>query len=479
MKITRFVLSDYHQFRYLNINLTYPKEHVKAGQPLDKVCFIGKNGTGKTTILKTIKQFLLIFELNALHQGLLEDSNEPTQFCFEVEYKNKKFLFGKFILFLPNAETRIRANVQVLERSYYEQIPDFFENVFVKKDSNLIQKIFEESRKPDHVASDAIIRNEIKAKLSRESLLVYAPTEYNINKSGSEIYSLTDLNEGLKFGNALPYYHEISFDYLKNFWSLLIYQVQLRERERNEFENTKDNRKRTKEELIEIFEKEHPEILKIIAKKWDIILGQVGLYLDAENAKKPIVLTDQLIAYIKDKKNHKNIPFGALSSGIKNLIYSLGYLTSLYFNRSIKSSTVIFDEPEFSLFPDILLKLIDFYTNPKDFPNTQFFFATHSPLIASQFEPEERVCLHFDDERKVYSTTGIAPLGDDSSDLLLKDFGLEEVMPAYGASMWKKYLELKRKIDKEPNPDKIKNILKEFADLRQDYNFPDLYEPNK
>ncbi len=287
------------------------------------------------------------------------------------------------------------------------------------------------------------------------------------------------MNEGLKFGNALPYYKEISFDYLKNFWSLLIYQVQLRERERNEFENTKDNRKRTKEELIEIFEKEHPEILKIIAKKWDIILGQVGLYLDAENAKKPIVLTDQLIAYIKDKKNHKNIPFGALSSGIKNLIYSLGYLTSLYFNRSIKSSTVIFDEPEFSLFPDILLKLIDFYTNPKDFPNTQFFFATHSPLIASQFEPEERVCLHFDDERKVYSTTGIAPLGDDSSDLLLKDFGLEEVMPAYGVSMWKKYLELKRKIDKEPNPDKIKNILKEFADLRQDYNFPDLYEPNK
>ena len=54
MKITRLEIKDFNQFRDLDIDLTYPKGHEKEGLPLEKVCFIGQSGTGKTTLLKLI-----------------------------------------------------------------------------------------------------------------------------------------------------------------------------------------------------------------------------------------------------------------------------------------------------------------------------------------------------------------------------------------------------------------------------------------
>ena len=52
------------------------------------------------------------------------------------------------------------------------------------------------------------------------------------------------------------------------------------------------------------------------------------------------------------------------------------------------------DEPEISLFPDIQMMIIDYYTNLAQ--KAQFFYATHSPIIASSFEPWEIVELKFD-----------------------------------------------------------------------------------
>ncbi len=51
MKIGRIEIHHYHQFKDLTLDLTYPKGHPKANQCLDKVCFIGQSGTGKTSLL--------------------------------------------------------------------------------------------------------------------------------------------------------------------------------------------------------------------------------------------------------------------------------------------------------------------------------------------------------------------------------------------------------------------------------------------
>lgn len=58
MKIARIELKDFNQFKHVTLDLTYPRGHEKAGEPLDKVCIIGQSGTGKTSLLRLIKWFV-------------------------------------------------------------------------------------------------------------------------------------------------------------------------------------------------------------------------------------------------------------------------------------------------------------------------------------------------------------------------------------------------------------------------------------
>ncbi|RKZ87065.1 MAG: hypothetical protein DRR19_14100 [Candidatus Parabeggiatoa sp. nov. 1] len=58
MKITQINLKDYNQFQNLTLDLTYPKGHEKAEQALDKICFIGQSGTGKTSLLNVLRAML-------------------------------------------------------------------------------------------------------------------------------------------------------------------------------------------------------------------------------------------------------------------------------------------------------------------------------------------------------------------------------------------------------------------------------------
>ena len=57
MKITGIEIGEYRQFKNIKFDFTYPADHAKAGQPLEKVCFIGQSGTGKTTLLNVIWDF--------------------------------------------------------------------------------------------------------------------------------------------------------------------------------------------------------------------------------------------------------------------------------------------------------------------------------------------------------------------------------------------------------------------------------------
>jgi len=69
-----------------------------------------------------------------------------------------------------------------------------------------------------------------------------------------------------------------------------------------------------------------------------------------------------------------------------------------------KDTIILIDEPENSLYPNIQKEFIDFITleswneNEK---SCQFFFATHSPTIASSFDPWEIVELQFNKSGKV------------------------------------------------------------------------------
>jgi ABC-type multidrug transport system ATPase subunit len=90
------------------------------------------------------------------------------------------------------------------------------------------------------------------------------------------------------------------------------------------------------------------------------------------------------------------ISIQAASTGTKQILLSAIPLALIETQHKI----ILFDEPERSLFPDVQRTLIKYYTDLA--PEAQFFFATHSPIIASQFEPWEIVELKFDESGNVY-----------------------------------------------------------------------------
>ena len=73
MKIAGLRLKNYHQFEDIYLDFTGPD-----GKPLEKVCFIGRNGTGKSTVLEIIHNFFR----NAVHyRGT----------CFTIIQNDKKY----------------------------------------------------------------------------------------------------------------------------------------------------------------------------------------------------------------------------------------------------------------------------------------------------------------------------------------------------------------------------------------------------
>ena len=140
------------------------------------------------------------------------------------------------------------------------------------------------------------------------------------------------------------------------------------------------------------WENENENILENISDKLNSILNRFNLEL----AKIDEVQKGFTDLIFKDLANGNIIKYENLSTGTKNLISTFIPLKI----HTPKDSIILIDEPEISFYPDIQRELIDLYT--KVGSNNQLIVATHSPLIASSFEPWEIVELKFDDKNQIY-----------------------------------------------------------------------------
>ncbi|HEY8896238.1 MAG TPA: AAA family ATPase, partial [Niastella sp.] len=103
------------------------------------------------------------------------------------------------------------------------------------------------------------------------------------------------------------------------------------------------------------------------------------------------------IGFIKIEDFSKNeIPHHLWSTGTKQVVLSA---LPLYLLKP-KNTIILFDEPERSLYPDLQRLIINYYNSLTD--KCQFFYSTHSPIIASAFEPWEIVELKFNKEGYIY-----------------------------------------------------------------------------
>lgn len=445
LKISKLIIRDYQQFQDFEVDLTYPEGHPKAGQPLEKVCLIGRNGTGKTKVLEVIKSIIMT-------QPILKGS----AFC-KIEFEGISRYWG--FINLPN-KGQIRGLFNLEIEKYYSEI--------ISKTINL-----------NNIQSIIFPKQEISSKFTNHLFIetlaqfIYSPAESSQNPliEISDV-PVTNLGNALELKSSDTPYEIVSPETIEKFWRRLILSIHLRKENYLKFQEEIQNLNRTISEVRTEFDQKNPKILERLGEVWNHILEKANLYFDVEGAVGPTTPNDNLKAYIKLLKTNETIPYSGLSTGIRNFIFRIGHIFSLFFNRPVKNSILLLDEPENSLHPDFLYDLVSYYRQACN-PDTQIFMATHSPIIAAQFDPAERILLEFNEEDgTVYAKKGVSPEGDDPNDLLRNDFEVRNLYGEVGLAKWERYKELKFKISKESDPIKKAPMVDEFLEIGRLYKFP-------
>ncbi len=333
MKISAIEISDYYQFKNLTIDLTYPQGHAKAGQPLDKVCIIGQNGTGKTSILRLIHDCCLMNNMQGNNEGASLQSKKSNG---EVLIKVGNVCYPKQRNWISNEENK--------PKNFIKKLIYMPTNAYNTISPKLPNQKKEEQLKPSN----------------------YFPlTQEKIQQLSTYLYDWYE-----KYSNAL-----VTF-------SLSI------------FNNLKKDKTANVADDLQVWIEKNPNPLDKIALFIDELLKSAQVKLKTEVVQNSKMVEIELVLL----KNDEVVPFSQLSSGTKNI-----FLTAYALFMNIENETIVLiDEPENSLYPDLQRAIISSYTSLRPEAETQFFFATHSPVIASCFEPWEIVDLELDDNNQVF-----------------------------------------------------------------------------
>ena len=194
------------------------------------------------------------------------------------------------------------------------------------------------------------------------------------------------------------YFYGVQYHIDNRVWDRLRIRIDNYEREKQAYKSKLFNKVMYNANYIEQsikdikeWEKENENILEKIADNINSIIRKFNLELKIDEDTKSY---EELI--IKDLSNGKIIDYDNVSTGTKNLLSTFIPLKSY----SPKDSIILIDEPENSFYPDIQRELTDLYMNVGE--NNQLIMATHSPLIASSFEPWEVVELKFYENNQIY-----------------------------------------------------------------------------
>jgi len=415
------------------LDLTYPKGHELEGKPLKKVCFIGQSGTGKTTILDVIANSLKVADPKKL-----EKPNE----------KKKSITISYSLLHTNDVIVHFVDNTQITERLHYDDIKyDFIYNIAVRQAKILyfstgldrhINLLRGEIQNPEmpmiHTKADRdkILeehQRKIQEIIDKFSTQILIKSSHDFDEPDFRIFLLKDWNKYDKF------ILEKTQEFIEKASSHDVQKVF------QEFQELKN---------------QNPNPRKKLAQKLNPILEKFNLKINDEWVKGGLSLKN-----LQDE----DIPLAVSSTGTKQILMT-GLVLALL---ETENRIILFDEPENSLYPDVQRILIDFYTEIA--PEAQFFFATHSPLIASQFEPCERFILYFDENGKVQFRNGIAPEGDDPNDILYKDYGMSKIAPEKGIKAFEDFVKLKEQIKEETDPQKKEELIRNYLKLQKDYNF--------
>ena len=364
MKVKSLYIKNHQQFKDFSLDLTYPEGHTKAGKPLDKVCIIGQSGTGKTTLLRFLQYFTSI-----------KEQTRPNPDGKRVKGYVNYLLVNPFVLY--DREAQILIDIEDNEPIMFTQFSNsksYNELVVGKVSFENNEKLYE------HLESIPTKNIFIPADIIHKYSEIETTAETSVQVLNSDVVDFANVSLVALWN-----------DFIKDI--TIFQEEEIRKRlDISEIPNPEAIADAVKE--LQRWLDETPNPIKDLAEKClDKILNKFKLRV----RQKLDFKRKEDIGFIKiETLQGQEVPNGLLSTGTKQVILTALPLYTLKPERAI----ILFDEPERSLYPDIQTEIVDFYTSLVQ--DCQFFFATHSPLIAASFEPWEIVELKFNDEGNVY-----------------------------------------------------------------------------
>lgn len=362
MKISNLKISSYRQFKDFELDLTYPKGHPKQGLPLEKVCFIGQSGTGKTTLLKLLHSYsydAFLFENDIDFQTLID--NTIIERCIDNLRVINRFSYKK------------------KDPSEPEALCEMWDNQFLNNKKTSFDKGVE-------------YFNENFDKIKTGLIYFPADLRYGIDDNKNNSVNITERK-----------IIDFSTDNITSVWDLVLSKIQTYQEEELKIrqniskvvEVTTDPKKIMKE--VRILDKWRKNNFNPITDLADNCLNELLSHFSLRVKTDLDIQKKEDLGFVKiEDFNGNEIPNAFWSTGTKQIVLSVLPLYFLKPNKTI----ILFDEPERSLYPDMQKIIIDYYSSMAT--NSQFFYSTHSPIIASSFEPWEIVELKFDDKGYVY-----------------------------------------------------------------------------
>ena len=407
MKISNLAIKNFKQFKNLSLDFTYPKGHEKEGKPLDKICIIGQSGTGKTNLLDVIKKSVIDFSNN---QASYKPFNEFVGQSTDDKYITNIF-YTKSDIEIKAFFTKDKSQIDFKKIDDLNLFNSFERNYFLGTEKvSIIQK--NQDTKVEIPETDKTLLEgylEHRKLLISRGINVYGVAGFEkeliaidekISDMRNKYNTISDSLMQLKTRNFIDRYIININDENENIWKIMkskIDEYSILESQYNTFlvNKTFQDKNYSTDDLrrdsVEWKEKNENLLEKI-----SFVLNDILKYFNLELTKIDENQKSYRGLVFRDLSNGSIVEYENLSTGTKNLISTFIPLKTY----SPKDSILIVDEPENSFYPNIQKLLTNLYVDSGE--NNQVIFATHSPIIASSFEPWEVVELKFDANNQIY-----------------------------------------------------------------------------